>query len=469
VTPAMIPTASDNTQSQVLIVDNDPQTARVVLGVLARRAIHGTLADKPQKALDYADRNIWKLALIDRAFAESSAEITCRRLLARLKSRHPELPVIMLIDGSTDMETPPEEYAGILSKPVDESQVEQLLDTFVPNHKTKILAHSRKGCISSCRIVGCSGTLAATVELARKVAPTSAPVLIAGQSGTGKELIAQLIHAESRRAGGPFVKVNCAALNDGLLESELFGHEKGAFTGASRRHKGRFERASGGTLLLDEITETQPRFQAKLLRVLEQMSFERVGGAEDISVNVRVLSTTNTDILAEVESGRFRADLYYRLASVKLTVPPLCQRKEDIIPLTWLFVNEFGHEAKRPITSIDTTTLEILHNCDWPGNVRQLRNVIRTALIFGDGEVLSLADAPWLIEELQPRRTVDSSDWLLSGESSLEELERRAILATLRRTDGNKAKAAKVLGISDRTLRDKVKRYERAGELMASR
>jgi len=293
--------------------------------------------------------------------------------------------------------------------------------------------------------------------------------LIAGQSGTGKELIAQLIHAESRRAGGPFVKVNCAALNDGLLESELFGHEKGAFTGASRRHKGRFERASGGTLLLDEITETQPRFQAKLLRVLEQMSFERVGGAEDISVNVRVLSTTNTDILAEVESGRFRADLYYRLASVKLTVPPLCQRKEDIIPLTWLFVNEFGHEAKRPITSIDTTTLEILHNCDWPGNVRQLRNVIRTALIFGDGEVLSLADAPWLIEELQPRRTVDSSDRFLSGESSLEELERRAILATLRRTDGNKAKAAKVLGISDRTLRDKVKRYERAGELMASR
>jgi DNA-binding NtrC family response regulator len=254
-------------------------------------------------------------------------------------------------------------------------------------------------------------------------------------------------------------------LSDSLLESELFGHEKGAFTGAAALHKGRFERAHGGTLLLDEITETRPAFQAQLLRVLDQMDFERVGGTESINVNVRVISTTNKDILREVEKGRLRADLYYRIAGIRLIVPPLRQRKEDLPLLIWHFVNQFAHEAKRPITSIDPAMLDVFAKYHWPGNIRQLRNVLRTSIILGSGSTLTLTDISWLLDELQPpsgARNLDPSS--LVG-STLEQLEERAILTTLSHTGGNRTKAAKVLGISDRTLRDKMKRYHSRSQL----
>ncbi len=443
----------------MLIVDDDPQVARVLLEALARRAACGTVATGESKALTYADQKVWRLMIINPAFLERFAGVTARQVIQRARSRNPEMPIVALVDrNASSRDNTWSGCCDVLTKPLNQADVERLLDTFVPNHETAAIACSGRDYYHHYRIVGYSDALARTVDLARKAAPTSAPVLITGESGTGKELIAQLIHAESRRSTGPFVKVNCAALNDSLLESELFGHEKGAFTGASRAHQGRFERADGGTLLLDEITETQPAFQAKLLRVLEQMHFERVGGGENIEVNVRIIGTTNTSIVEEVRQKRFRADLYYRLAAVTLHVPPLRQRREDIVPLVWLFVNQFAGETGRRITAIDTLTLDLLQRYDWPGNVRQLRNTVRTALIFGEGDVLSLSHVPWLIEQLQPQRTVELEE---TDEyvGSLEDIERRAILSALRRNNGNQSRAAKILGISDRTLREKIKRY----------
>ncbi|MHC4517951.1 MAG: sigma-54 interaction domain-containing protein [Planctomycetota bacterium] len=304
------------------------------------------------------------------------------------------------------------------------------------------------------------------------MAPTSVPLLISGESGTGKELVSHLIHHKSRRTLGPFVHINCAALSDTLLESELFGHEKGAFTGAHARHKGRFERAHGGTLLLDEITETPPQFQAKLLRILEQQEFERVGGSENIKVDVRIISTTNRDLPHEVQMGRFRQDLYYRLSAARLVIAPLRERREDLTELVWHFVNLNARQAQRHITRLDPAMMNIFAEYAWPGNVRQLRNVVLTSLILGVGSTLSLADVSWLFDELQPRTQHGPSRPLAEavtepvaektsrlGGIPLADLERQAILETLRQTSGNQTKAAKVLGISDRTLREKVRRY----------
>ncbi len=250
------------------------------------------------------------------------------------------------------------------------------------------------------------------------------------------------------------MRVNCAAISEALLESELFGHERGAFTGAIARRKGRFELAHGGTLLLDEVTETGPRLQAELLRVLEQQDFERVGGSQRISVNVRIISTTNRDLPAMAKAGQFRTDLYYRLAGVRIDIPPLRHRKEDIPPLVWHFVNQFARETGRPITQLDPEMMELLYQCDWPGNVRQLRNVVRTALIFGAGGTLSLSEAPWLQSELAGDRGGP-----VSGSLLLRDVERRTILEALRITDSHQAKAADLLGITDRTLREKLRRY----------
>jgi len=345
--------------------------------------------------------------------------------------------------------------------------------------------------------VGSSAKLQQTVSIAKRIAPTLAPVLISGESGTGKELISYLVHHESKRAEGPYVKVNCAALSDSLVESELFGHEKGSFTGAYSQRKGRLEMAHGGTLLLDEISETPPRFQAKLLRVIEQQDFERVGGNENVRVDVRIISTTNRNLLRQVERGCFRRDLYYRLSGIRLFIAPLRQRKDDLPDLVWHFVNLYAREGRHRIMRLDPLTMEIFERYDWPGNVRQLRNVVRTALILGSGETFALGDVSWLLDEggpgnsfsdfqadalgsvpsggdaetdegLDGRLGAAGRDFGLAG-LPLEVVERRAILDTLRQTAGNQTRAAKVLGISDRTLRDKIKRYREQGCVQVSR
>ena len=464
-------TVCENLDYNVLVIDDESSLASVLLRSLARRGIRGTVATDRKTAVEYLRQNRWNMVLVSYKFAYNQRQTNPFEFLRTIKAPNPEMPVIMISGPNSAQNVLNSIRAGfseVLIKPVTQDSVENIIDTFLPNHKTNSVAEA-----GPYKIVGQSGSLKDTVNLARRVAPTSVPVLIIGQSGTGKELIAQLIHNESRRAAGPFVKINCAALSDSLLESELFGHEKGAFTGAAGLHRGKFERAHGGTLLLDEITETGQKFQAQLLRVLEQMDFERVGGSESINVNVRVISTTNADIVDMVNSGKFRSDLYYRLAGIRVVVPPLRERTEDLPLLIWHFVNLFAGENKRQITTIDPVMLEVFENYYWPGNIRQLRNVLRAALILGSGTRLSLDDVSWLIDEVQPACMEEDASGTnfefsrLAG-TRLRDIEQRAIVATLEKSGGNQRVAAESLGISDRTLRDKIKKYRQQDRMTTS-
>ena len=473
----------------VLIVENDLEFVRFVFEILARKGIRGNLAKDIKTAADFLDKSDCNLVFISNTMnqktGKSSDENNNFKLLSKIKTISPEVPVIMIAQTvkqkmqnqqqivETAVSTIKTGFNDLIIKPVNRQKIEAILDTYIPNHSISTMDFAEHGNRSLYTIVGKSPKLLQIIELAKKIAPTAAPVLIGGECGTGKELFSYLIHHKSKRSAGPYIRVNCAALSDSLLESELFGHEKGAFTGAYMQRKGRFEMAHGGTLLLDEITETPVKFQAKLLRVIEQQDFERVGGNENVRVNVRIISTTNKDLLQEVADGRFRKDLYYRLSGVRLIIPPLRERVEDLNDLVWYFVNLYAHQIQRRITKLDPAMMEIFTKYNWPGNIRQLWNVVQTSLILGVGQTLSLADISWLFDELPPLPQENQNNNLNNIKNTnhafagvpLKQIERQAILDTLRHTSGNQTKAAKTLGISDRTLRDKIKQYREQGVL----
>ena len=304
-------------------------------------------------------------------------------------------------------------------------------------------------------LVGESPALQSVLQLVQQAAPTKATVLILGESGTGKELIAQALHETSPRQGKPFVKVNCAALSESLLESELFGHEKGSFTGAAGRKEGRFERADGGTLFLDEIGEITPATQVKLLRVLQTREFERVGGTEAIKVDVRFVAATNRDLAAEVKAGKFREDLYYRLNVVAVTLPPLRERKEDLPPLVSHFIEKFSESYGKKVRGLAPGTLPTLLTHNWPGNIRELENAVERAVVLCQSEELTSDDFP---PALQGPRAQKSADSLIPG-ASWSEIEREAILRTLEMVGGSTTKAAEVLGISIRKIQYRLTEY----------
>jgi transcriptional regulator with GAF, ATPase, and Fis domain len=299
-------------------------------------------------------------------------------------------------------------------------------------------------------------------ERIAQVATTDETVLVCGESGTGKELVARTIHAMSRRADGPLVSLNCPALSAQLTESELFGHKRGAFTGAEADRTGRFEAADHGTILLDEITEIDLNLQAKLLRVLQERSFERVGASESISVDVRVIATTNRDLLAEIATGRFREDLYFRLAVVPIIVPPLRERQGDVLELADHFLSVAGERLNRGTFELAQESRELLAGYTWPGNVRELQNIITRACVLNAGGSIS-ADTlrPWLQQRGGHCTEVvsDCPSKEFDADVTLNEMERRLIVATLKRCDGHRAKAAEALGIGLRTLSGKLREY----------
>jgi len=313
------------------------------------------------------------------------------------------------------------------------------------------------------RMVGLSPAMRAVYDQIERVAASRARVLVTGESGTGKELVARAIHHRSQRADGPFIKVNCAALTESLLESELFGHEKGAFTGAHQRRLGRFELAHGGTLLLDEIGEMAPELQAKLLRVVQEGEVDRVGGTRPVNVEVRLICTTNRDLEQAVAGGRFREDLFFRLSVVPIRLPPLRERKEDIDPLIDHFVALFAVQNGKTVSGVDDEVRDMFRRHSWPGNVRELENYIERAIVLANDSVL--------------RRNDFSFTWLAAGNreddidcgpavripvgATLAEAERDIIFKTLDSTDQNRTQAAAVLGISVRTLRNKLAQYAR--------
>lgn len=303
------------------------------------------------------------------------------------------------------------------------------------------------------RLVIADPKMAEVIELARRAAKTLAPIFLCGESGSGKELIARLIHSESPRSRGPFVSINCAAVPDGLMESELFGHERGAFTGAVAQHLGKFERAMNGTLLLDEVSEMSIHLQAKLLRVLQEGELDRLGGRDSVSINCRVISTTNRDPKESISQSLFREDLFYRLNVIRIDCPPLRGRVDAIEALSLEFLQQANERQGKTVRGFSSGAMTQLKEHNWPGNIRELQNVIERALLLCDSNK---------IEKIQLEEWVKSAkdNEIKSTPSRLDEVEKRHILQMLDQNDGNRTLAANELGISVRTLRNKLKIYQ---------
>ena len=351
-----------------------------------------------------------------------------------------------------------------LSKPVDPQRLKILLEKAVERQATlrevRTLRRQLRDHGTFGRIIGNSAGIRGVYRVIEQAAPTNASVLISGESGTGKELVAQTIHELSPRQAFPFVAINCAAIPETLLESEIFGHEKGAFTGAHDRRTGVFELAHRGTLFLDEIAEMQPATQVKLLRVLQERTFRRLGGRQEQSVDVRVIAATNVDPLEASRSGKLREDLFYRLNVFNIDLPPLRQRKDDIPLLVQTFLNEFNRSNNKSVRGVDQDAMYLLEHYPWPGNIRELRNVIERATILADGEFVEPRHLPPTLvakgEETLPTLTI------VPG-TTVDEAERRLITLTLEHCRNNKTRAAEVLGISLKTLHNKLNRMKAEG------
>ncbi|MEN6626832.1 MAG: sigma-54 dependent transcriptional regulator [Candidatus Sumerlaeia bacterium] len=383
-------------------------------------------------------------------------------LLKAIKADDPQVAVIMLTAHGTIENAVEAMNLGAMhyqTKPVDLKELKIKVQQALEGRRLAIENEQLKSRLSERyafhNIIGRSPAMEHVFQIVRQVAPTRATVLIQGDSGTGKELIANAVHMNSPRARRPFVAVNCGALAATLLESELFGYEKGAFTNALKTKPGRFEIADGGTIFLDEISETSPEFQIRLLRVLQEQTFERVGGVEPIKVDVRVIAATNRNLKALVGEGKFREDLFYRLNVVTIDLPPLRDRREDIPLLVESFKREFALANNRPELAVSPKAMQLLQDFDWPGNVRQLRNVIEGLVVMSSGREVAPRDLPPDIARAQPAKGAVQ----LRVGLSLADAERELIKATLAEQGGNRARTARVLGIGRKTLYRKMEEY----------
>ena len=387
------------------------------------------------------------------------------QVLEEVKRINPEIDVIMMTAyGTVDtaVKAMKAGAADYITKPIELEELHILIDRIAEQRtlrkENETLREELRGKgVTTNQIIFQSAAMSEVVNLSGRVASSSATVLIQGESGTGKELLARLIHNLSTRSERPMIVVNCAALSENLLESELFGHEKGAFTGASRRRIGRFEEANGGTLFLDEIGELSPAVQVKLLRFLQEREFQRVGGNRNIRSDVRIISATNRNLQGNIKHGTFREDLYYRLNVVRIAVPPVRERKEDLSPLIDHFLGRFAIANGKEIQGISPEARDLLLKYDYPGNVRELENIIERAVVITRGSVVTSRDLPFSGSAIQPN-TSKVKTWR-SLQESVEDLERKMIRKALDETANHQTKAADMLGVSERTLRYKLKKY----------
>ena len=443
----------------VLIVD-DEKNIRSGLGrALEMDGYRTLLAADGQEALDVIGEEEIDLVIADLKMPRVSGQ----ELLRRVVDQYPSVPVIILTGHGT-IETAVQAMRDgaydFLTKPVSLERLSLLARRALSTRELVLQHRQLQQEIESHRqtaaIIGKSSAMQRVMDVVRQVAPTKASVLITGESGVGKELIADALHRLSDRTDKPHVKVHCAALSEALLESELFGHEKGAFTGAVGRKRGRFELANAGTIFLDEIGEISQAVQIKILRVLQEKQFERVGGEDTLTVDVRIVSATNRDLRAEIDAGTFREDLFYRLNVVNIHVPPLRERKEDIPLLTASFIREFARENNKQVEGIDARARAALHAYDWPGNIRELRNSVESAVVMSKQNIITLEDLPPSISQ-----GADEGDSVrIRIGSRLDEAERELIRSTLSANNGNKTRTAEILGIGRKTLHRKIAEYE---------
>ncbi len=414
-------------------------------------------------ALGVLERENVDLVLTDLRLGGEDGMILIDKILAL---PHPPIVIMMTAYGSVDaaVEAMKRGAYDFITKPLNIDRLEILIHRALRSRKVEKEVVELKQQVEKKygleRLIGESGPMSEVFDTIKQVAPTRATVLIQGESGTGKELVAQALHALSGRAKPKFVTVHCAALSPQLLESELFGHEKGAFTGAIERRIGRFEQANGGTIFLDEIGEIDAATQVKLLRVLgEERAFERVGGNQPIKTDVRLVAATNKNLEKLVSEGKFRDDLFFRLSVVPITMPPLRQRKEDIPLLVAAFLKTFAEENKKPVTEITTDAMQAILAYDWPGNVRELRTAIEHGVVMSTGTKVGLRELPLAVREGAAASPALASAKFIPTRGSrfnLHETEHRLILQALEDTGGNVTQAAKRLGISRRTLHRKI-------------
>ncbi|WP_417911155.1 sigma-54-dependent transcriptional regulator [Candidatus Electronema sp. PJ] len=443
--------------AKVLIVDDDKAHRYMLGSILSNWGWLCVEADDGENAVEVVRGGPFDLVLMDVCMTKMNG----LEALRKIRAINPAIPVVMLT-GNSFVETAVEALKlgahDYLTKPVDMERLRRTAEIAMGHRQPTNMSaepHGGQPFDEHGRIIGSSPPMQALWDLIVQVAPSEATVLISGDSGTGKELVASALHYRSLRKDGPFVKVNCAALAETLLESELFGHEKGSFTGADRRREGCFVQAQHGTLFLDEIGETTPSMQAKLLRVLQEHELQRVGSQEIVTVDVRVITATNRNLEVAVREGRFREDLYYRLNVVTLDVPSLRERIGDIPLLTDFFIRRCAKRNKRKLKGITPTCMDVLNRYPWPGNVRELENAIERGVILTRGEYLDVESLPLSIQRwLSMNRKEDAGP-----QGTLKGAELQLIVKTLIATGGNKSEAARRLQITRKTLLNKLKKY----------
>jgi DNA-binding NtrC family response regulator len=448
---------------RILVVDDEANARRAIATILGEEGYEVAEASNGEEALA-------RLADFSPAVVLSDVRMPKMDGLTLLQRAHEQgsNATFIMMTAFASVETAVEAMrAGAehyLVKPLDANAVlvvlGKALERRALTRETESLREQVRQRTRFHNIVGEAPQLQAIYETVKRAASTRATVLILGESGTGKELIAQALHHESPRKDKPFIKVHCAALSENLLESELFGHEKGSFTGAVARKEGRFELADGGTLFLDEIGDISPAVQVKLLRVLQQREFERVGGTQTLKVDVRIVAATHRDLAAEVKAGKFREDLYYRLNVVAVTLPPLRERKSDVPALVNHFLEKYSDSYGKEVRGLAPGTLQALLAYDWPGNIRELENAMERAVVLATGNELTADDLPPVLRG--PRPTGSSASTLIPG-ATLAEIEREAILRTLEMVQGSTTRAAEILGISVRKVQYRLKEYGGAG------
>jgi DNA-binding NtrC family response regulator len=449
------------TSERILIVDDEDGMRRLLSRVLTREGYDTSTVGSGAEALRLVANERFDLVVTDIKMPEMDG----LQLLAELKDYEPSLPIIVITAYGTIENAVQALRSGAydyIAKPFENDEIK--LTVAKAFERERLLAENRylhaelEGRYDFSGIVGSSPSMQQVYEMASSVAVSNANVLITGESGTGKELLARSIHYSSLRKEKPFVVLNCAAISEGVLESELFGHEKGAFSGALDTRKGRFERADQGTLFIDEVAEMSMSAQVKLLRVIQEHEFERVGGNKTISVDVRIVAATNKVLEDQVKEGKFREDLYYRLNVVNINVPPLRSRREDIEPLSRHFLEKYTGETGKKITDLAPRALSCLLAHDWPGNVRELQNAIERAVVLSKSSVLTPRDFPQGMQgDDQICLQIPEKGGSLT--EILEDLERQLILQTLQREEGSQTRAADTLGIKRTTLRYKMEKY----------
>ena len=449
-------------RGKILIVDDDQMMCEMLEDDLKRHGFHPTSYLSAEKALDALKTESFDVLLTDMNLPDMNGIELCERVA----TNRPDIPVIV-ITAFGSMETA---IAAIragaydfVTKPIDTEFLVLVLDRAVNHHglqeKVKILDEALKKSQQFDELIGQSPPMRKLIDRLQRVADTETSILITGETGTGKELVAQALHRRSRRHKGPFVAVNCAALPDALLESELFGHKSGAFTDARTERKGLFFQANGGTLFFDEIGDFPLALQPKLLRSLEERRVRPIGGTSEIAFDARIIAATNRDIETAVEENRFREDLYYRINVIQIDLPPLRERATDILLLAHHFVEQFAIRSDKQVAGISNSASEKLLNYTWPGNIRELRNIIERAVVLTRYEKISVDDLPEKI------RNYKTSQFLVGSDNPselvpIQEVEHRYILHVLKTVGGNKTLAARVLGLDRKTLYRKLQHYK---------